>query len=225
MKKAKYTICAALLLSFLSACSSANITSTPSQNSVPVAQMLLQENTENSDITEQEINEINKIVAENREQLTDNSLNFSVKTIDQGKDVDIEMLLFNPKAAKRAKFWGIKDADDLVHSGSSPFKRSLLNMKLGGLFASKAFKSQVLFWVERADMTRIKNVSLDDSFLLVMSGITSVPHLARFNNVFDQAALKVQLSLLAFQYGKEIPSLDEIKTWTADAQMLPPILY
>lgn len=227
MNKAKYTLCTAIVFSMLSAvgCSNSNIPASSIVQPTLAEKVILTENTENIDMTALEIKEINKLISGNKDLLDENSLNFKVKTEQQGKDVNIDMLLYNPKAASRARFWGIKDADKLVHAGSSPFKRSILNMKLGGLFPSKAFKGLVLFWVERADMLRIKDVSLDDSFLLVMSGITSVPHLARFNNIFDQAALKVQLSLLAFQYGMQIPSLDEIKTWTQDATMLEPILY
>jgi hypothetical protein len=221
MNKAKYTLCAAIIFSMLSgiSCSNSNIPSSSVVQSTSVV------NTENTEMTVQEVLQIKKLISENKELLDDKNLNFNIKTELQGKDVNIDMLLYNPKAAKRARFWGIKDANKLVHSGSSPFKRSVLNMKLGGLFPSKAFKAQVLFWVERADMLRIKDVSLNDSFLLVMSGLTSVPHLARFNNPIDQAALKVQLSLMAFQYGMEIPSLDEIQKWTQDAVMLEPILY
>lgn len=218
MKTLKQILTSALILSTLSvtACSNSNIT-TPVNSQKAIETKY----TENSEINQTEIDEITKMMANS--DLKDNS--FSVKSEQQGKDISVDLLLYNPKAASRAHFWGIKTADKLLNAGSSPTKRWFLTKKLGGLFASDAFKAQVLFWVERADLLRLKDVSLDDSFLLVMSGITSAPHLARFNNIFDQSALKVQLSLLAFQYGMKIPSMDTIKSWTSQATTATPILY
>ena len=219
MKAAKVVLSAALVATtFLTGCQNQNVPN----NVVKTSAITQNINTENTDISESEIAEINKLM-QNSDLSNDKS--FSVSSLEAGKDVDVEILLYNPKASKRAKFWGLKAADKLLNAGSSPSKRWFLERKLGGLFPSEAFKTQVLFWVERADMLRIKGVSVDDSFLLVMSGITSVPHLARFNNPIDQAALKIQLSLLAFQYGKPIPSFDEIKSWTNEATTLAPVLY
>jgi len=219
MKAAKVVLSVALVATtFLTGCQNQNLPN----NVVKTSAITQNINTENTDISESEIAEINKLM-QNSDLSNDKS--FSVSSLEAGKDVDVEILLYNPKASKRAKFWGLKTADKLLNAGSSPSKRWFLARKLGGLFPSEAFKTQVLFWVERADMLRIKDVSVDDSFLLVMSGITSVPHLARFNNPIDQAALKIQLSLLAFQYGKQIPSFDEIKSWTNEATTLAPVLY
>lgn len=220
MKTAKIALSAALIATtLLTGCQTPNIST--NSNTVKDQAIVQNVNTENSDMTEQEVSEINKLMQSSN--ISDKS--FSVSSLERGKDIDTEILLYNPKASKRAKFWGLKTADKLLNAGSSPTKRWFLTRKLGGLFPSEAFKTQVLFWVERADMLRIQEVTLDDSFLLVMSGITSVPHLARFNNPIDQAALKVQLSLLAFQYGKPIPTFDEIKAWTKEATTLAPVLY
>lgn len=200
-----------------SGCSSANVSQNISTNkTVSTAPA-----TELSDMSPEEIAEMKTLLVNEKE--SDSS--FSVKTALEGKDIDIDLFLYNPKASKRARFWFIKDANKLLYAGASPRKRWFLERKLGGLFPSEAFKVQVLFWVERADLLRIKEVSLDDSYLLVMSGITSAPHLARFNNIIDQAALKIQLSLLAFQYGLPIPSLSKIESWTSDATKLSPVIY
>ena len=221
MKTAKIVLSTALVLStFLAACSNQNMPTSTSVKEAVVEQKIT--NTENTDMTAYEIAQINKLDSQSNSQI-DSS--FSIQSEQQGKDIQTDLLLQNPRAAGRAKFWGLKTADKLLNSGSSPSKRWFLARKLGGLFPSEAFKSQVLFWVERADLLRIKEVSLDDTFLLVMSGVTSVPHLARFNNPFDQAALKVQLSLLAFQYGMRIPSFDKIKSWTSESTRLAPVLY
>ncbi len=222
MKTAKIFLSTSIVLSsLLTACSNPNLpTSSQEIKSVAIESKIA--NTENTEISANEIAELNKLFAQS-ENKADNS--FSIQSEQQGKDIQTDLLLQNPKAAGRARLWGLKTADKLLNSGSSPTKRWFLARKLGGLFPSQAFKSQVLFWVERADMLRLKDVSLDDSFLLVMSGITSVPHLARFNNPIDQAALKVQLSLLAFQYGMQIPSYDEVRSWTSESTRLAPVLY
>lgn len=222
MKTAKIFLSTALVLStLLTACSSNNLPTSSQEvkKSVVEAKVAYTENTE---INENEIAELNKLFASSDVK---KESSFSVKSEKQGADIQVELLLQNPKAANRAKFWGLKTADKLLNAGSSPTKRWFLARKLGGLIPSEAFKSQVLFWVERADLLRITQVSLDDSFLLVMSGITSVPHLARFNNPIDQAALKVQLSLLAFQYGMKIPSFDRVQAWTSESTRLAPVLY
>ncbi len=243
MRKLKLLISTALMLSILGAtgCSNTNIPSSSNlqtpvieKNSAQISSVnpvsiekINKTASENLDFTAQEINEIKNLIKQNPEMLKSENKksNFGVKTLQQGRDVSIDMLLYHPKAASRAHFWGIKTAEDLLNAGSSPTKRWFLERKLGGLFASKTFKVQVLFWVERADFLRLKNVSLEDSFLLMMAGVTSVPHLATCNNPISQGALAVSLALLAFQYGYPIPDVNEIKTWTQEATMMTPVLY
>lgn len=219
MKISKSIFSTLMVVSILvgSGCSNASV----SQNISTEKPVQAVSSTELSDMSAEEVAEMKTLLANEKE--SDSS--FSVKTALEGKDIDIDLFLYNPKASKRARFWFIKDANKLLYAGASPRKRWFLERKLGGLFPSEAFKVQVLFWVERADLLRIKEVSLDDSYLLAMSGITSAPHLARFNNIIDQAALKVQLSLLAFQYGLPIPSLSKIESWTSDATKLSPVIY
>jgi len=149
---------------------------------------------------------------------------FGLKSAQQGKDIDIEMFLYNPKYSKSAKFWGIKNANDLLMAGRSPLRRWLLKRKLEGLWAPGGFEQQILFWVEQADLLRITGVSRDDAWLLVANGITSVPDLAR-RNVIELAAMKLSISILALQYGMDVPSLDDLKAWTEEAKTLQPVIY
>lgn len=207
-----------IILSSLLVSLTATGCSTPSSNDIKEKVTY----TENLEINQNEINELKELFAKNHEL---NTNTFNIKTLQQGKDVDSEMVLMNPKAGRRAKFWGIKTANELLYAGSTPTKRWFLERKLGGLFPSQAFKSQVVFWLVRSDLLRVKNVELNDSFLLAMAGVTSTPHLARFNNIIDQSALLVQLSLLGFQYGMPIPSASKIASWTQDAINHPPVLY
>ncbi|PIQ28660.1 hypothetical protein COW36_12190 [bacterium (Candidatus Blackallbacteria) CG17_big_fil_post_rev_8_21_14_2_50_48_46] len=149
---------------------------------------------------------------------------FKTKSADHGKDIEIEMFLYNPKYSKSAKFWGIDNANELLMAGRSPLRRWLLKRKFEGLWAPRGFEQQILFWVEQADLLRITGVSRDQAWLLVANGITSVPDLAR-RNVIELGALKVSLALMAFQYGMDAPSLDELKDWTEEAKSLEPLIY
>lgn len=162
-----------------------------------------------------------ELKAEDQQQA---STGFGLKSAQQGKDVDIEMFLYNPKYSKSAKFWGIKNANDLLQAGRSPLRRWLLKRKLEGLWAPGGFEQQILFWVEQADLLRITGVSRDDAWLLVANGITSVPDLAR-RNVVELAAMKLSISILALQYGMDVPSLDDLKAWTEEAKTLQPVIY
>jgi hypothetical protein len=163
-----------------------------------------------------------ELQAEDRQHADKQS--FSIKSADHGKDIDIEMFLYNPKYSKSAKFWGIKNANDLLMAGRSPLRRWLLKRKLEGLWAPAGFEQQILFWVEQADLLRVSGVNRDQAWLLVANGITSVPDLAR-RNIVELGALKLSLTVMAFQYGMTAPSLDELKAWTEEAKTLEPVIY
>lgn len=150
---------------------------------------------------------------------------FSTQSLDGGKDVSIEMFLYHPKYSDRAKFWGIKTANDFLQAGRTPWRRWLLKKKLEGILAPKGFDQQILFWVEQADLLRVTGVSRDDAFLLVANGVTSVPDLARYNNVISVGALKISMSLMAFTYGFDAPSTSDIESWVNEAKNLPVVIY
>jgi predicted small lipoprotein YifL len=185
--------------------------------------------------TAEELAELRKLDAEaqtkiaeedakyNQELMAENS--FSTQSVDGGKDVSIEMFLYHPKYSDRAKFWGIKTANDFLQAGRTPWRRWLLKKKLEGLLSPKGFDQQILFWVEQADLLRIKGVSRDDAFLLVANGVTSVPDLARYNNVISVGALKISMGLMAFTYGFDAPSTRDIESWVDEAKNLPVVIY
>ena len=219
MKTAKIVLSTALVMStFLTACSSPNL---PTNSNGVVAEQKIA-NTENTEMSANEVAEINKLIASSNIK-ADNT--FSVMSDLQGKDIQTDILLQNPKAANRAKFWGLKTADKLLNAGTSPTKRWFLTRKLGGLFPSQAFKSDVLFWLTRADLLRIKGVSLDDSYLLAAVGVNNVAVLAASNNIISQASLLVDLGAVAFTTGRPMPSLSEIKSWTSEATRTANVLY
>lgn len=163
-------------------------------------------------------------IAEEDAQTAKNDSDFSVQSADQGKDIDIELFLYHPKYGKKAKSWGIDNAHDFLQAGRSPWRRWLLRLKLEGLFAPKDFSRQLLFWVEQADFLRLRDVGTDQAWLLVASGVTSVPDLAR-RTPFELGAMVVSMQITGLTYGIDAPSLNELKNWVQEAQALQPVIY
>lgn len=163
-------------------------------------------------------------IAEEDAQAAQQNHDFSVLSADQGKDIDIELFLYHPKYGKKAKSWGIDTAHDFLQAGRSPWRRWLLRLKLEGLFAPKDFSRQLLFWVEQADLLRLKDVNTDQAWLLVASGVTSVPDLARRTS-FELGAMVVSMQITGLTYGIDAPSLSELKDWVQEAQALQPVIY
>lgn len=165
-----------------------------------------------------------KIAEEDAARGMQSKADFTIQSADQGKDVDIEMFLYHPKYGQKAKSWGIDNAYEFLQAGRSPWRRWVLRLKLEGLFAPKDFSRQLLFWVEQADLLRLKEVNKDQAWLLVASGITSVPDLARRSS-FELGAMVVSMQITALTYGIDAPSLSELKDWAEEAQTLDPVIY
>lgn len=187
---------------------------------------------ENVALPAQEVSEIRKLETQLKGQIQSEDQqhaelgpDFSVKSAQQGEDVDIELFLYHPTYGKRAKFWGIDNAKEFLMAGKSPTRRWLLRLKLEGLFAPSGFKYQVLFWVEQADLLRITGVSREDAWMLAANGITSVPDLARRTNSLEQTALLTSLKLMALQNGFDQPSRSDLEAWVNEAQNLEPMIY
>lgn len=163
-------------------------------------------------------------IAEEDAQFVKNNNTFSVQSADQGKDIDIELFLYHPKYGQKAKSWGIDNANDFLQAGRSPWRRWLLRLKLEGLFAPKDFSRQLLFWVEQADLLRLRDVQTDQAWLLVASGVTSVPDLARRTSI-ELGAMVISMQITGLTYGIDAPSLSELKNWAQEAQTLDPVIY
>jgi hypothetical protein len=163
-------------------------------------------------------------IAEEDARIANVGGDFLVQSADQGKDIDIELFLYHPKYGKKAKSWGIDNANEFLQAGRSPWRRWLLRLKLEGLFAPKDFSRQLLFWVEQADLLRLHDVNPDQAWLLVASGVTSVPDLAR-RSAFELGAMVVSMQITALTYGIDAPSLSELKDWAEEAQALEPVIY
>jgi len=150
---------------------------------------------------------------------------FRIQSAQGGKDIDIELFLYDARYGKKAKFWGIKNAHDFLMAGRSPMRRWMLKLKLEGLFAPANFSHQILFWVQQADLLRVSGINREHAWLLTAAGITSVPDLARRTNVIEQNLLVLSLKTLALSYGLSSPSKSELEAWVNEAQGLEPIIY
>lgn len=150
---------------------------------------------------------------------------FSTKSADAGNDVSVGQLLYDAKYIRSAEWWGIETANDFLMAGRSPFRRWTLGFKLEGFFKPSWFKPQLLFWLSQADLLRVSGVSREDSFLLAANGVTSVPDLARRNNIIDRGLLKVNMAITAALEGFPIPKMDEIEAWTNEATTLEPVIF
>lgn len=81
---------------------------------------------------------------------------------------------------------------------------------------------QVLEWVNRADLMRISGVGTQYSDLLEATGVDTVVELSRRNaeNLF---AAMTDLNA-AKQLVRQVPSLDQVKSWVAQAADLPRVI-
>ncbi|MBF2054136.1 MAG: DUF4332 domain-containing protein [Candidatus Sericytochromatia bacterium] len=150
---------------------------------------------------------------------------FRLQSAEAGKDVDIELFLFDARYGKKAKFWGIDNAHDFLMAGRSPMRRWLLKLKLEGLFSPARFAEQVLFWVQQADLLRVPGIDREQAWLLAAAGVTSTPDLARRTNAVGQTALLLSLKTMALAHGLPLPSASQLETWVSQAQQLEPIIY
>ncbi|MCS6847591.1 MAG: DUF4332 domain-containing protein [Anaerolineae bacterium] len=118
-----------------------------------------------------------------------------------------------PFYGEKLRSIGIRTVTDLLHAGATVKGRSELAEKTGIPAA------YILRWVNHADLLRIKGVGAQYSELLEAAGVDSVVELAQRNPENLLAALlqtNAQKRLV-----RSVPSLNEVKSWVAQAQRLP----
>lgn len=115
------------------------------------------------------------------------------------------------ETADKLKAKNIKDSAGLLAAAGKAADRRLLAKELG------IEASQLLEYVNRADLVRLKGVGAQYSNLLEDAGVDSVKELARRN----AANLHVKLTEAASASGiKRVPRLDEVETWIAEAKTM-----
>jgi predicted flap endonuclease-1-like 5' DNA nuclease len=129
------------------------------------------------------------------------------------KIADIEGI--GPVWAKKLSDAGVRTTEVLLKNAGTRKARQALADKTGLAHA------QILEWVNRADLYRIKGVGSEYSDLLERAGVDTVVELANRN----AANLAKQIKDLAAKTGskvvRRIPSDREIASWVTQAKKLP----
>lgn len=111
---------------------------------------------------------------------------------------------------------GISSMESLLETCCEKAGRKTIAEKAG------VSEKQLLDWVNRADLARIKGVSTQYADLLEASGVDTVPELAQRNAANLQAKM-VEVNE-AKNLVRKVPSADQVEDWVAQAKTLPRII-
>jgi predicted flap endonuclease-1-like 5' DNA nuclease len=115
--------------------------------------------------------------------------------------------------AQRLREAGIGSAETLLRRGASPEGRREIADR------TRITASQILQWVNRADLLRVKGVGQEYSDLLVQAGVDTVPELAQ------RDAGNLHQKLLELNKRKElvraVPTSAQVTSWVEYAKQLP----
>lgn len=111
---------------------------------------------------------------------------------------------------------GVYNTRHLLRAGASPAGRNDLAGRTG------LDENQILRWVNRADLMRIRGLGEEYSELLEMAGVETVLELAQRN------ARDLRQKMLEINNEKKLvrrlPALKTVRYWTARAKKLPKII-
>jgi predicted flap endonuclease-1-like 5' DNA nuclease len=128
------------------------------------------------------------------------------------KIADIEGI--GPVWAKKLTDAGVRTTDALLKNGGTRKARQALADKTGQA------ATQILEWVNRADLYRIKGVGSEYSDLLERAGVDTVVELANRNAANLSKQIK-ELVGKGTRIVRRIPSDREITSWVTQANKLP----
>ena len=111
---------------------------------------------------------------------------------------------------------GVKTVEGLLEKGASPKGRDDLATQ-SGLSAA-----QILEWVNRADLARIKGIGSEFADLLEAAGVDTVPELAQRNGA-NLAAKMAELNE-SKNIVRRVPTESEVDGWVSQAKELPQIV-
>ena len=127
------------------------------------------------------------------------------------KIIDIEGV--GPVYAEKLSALGITTTEKLLEMGNTPKARKELEEKSG--ISGK----NLLEWINRADLFRIKGVGEEYSDLLEAAGVDTVPELAQ------RKAENLQAKMVEVNAEKNlvrrVPTLSEVTSWVESAKGLP----
>jgi len=120
------------------------------------------------------------------------------------------------KYAAKLESAGIRSMGALLEAGSGKKGRKELAKKSG------LSEKQILKWVNRADLARIKGVGTQYADLLECSGVDTVPELAQRKpeNLHAKMAEVNALKKLV----RQVPSLSQVNNWVKQAKDLPRVV-
>ncbi|HOO97020.1 MAG TPA: DUF4332 domain-containing protein [Caldisericia bacterium] len=120
------------------------------------------------------------------------------------------------KYAKKLAAGGISTTNDLLDVGSTPSGRKEIEKKSG--ISGKL----ILEWVNHVDLFRIKGVGQEYADLLEESGVDTIPELAQ-RNAENLHAKMVEVNE-SKKLVRQLPSLNKVTDWVAQAKELPRII-
>lgn len=119
-----------------------------------------------------------------------------------------------PVFAEKLAAAGVRTTDDLLASGATRKGREDLAQTSG------LSHQQILDWVNRADLYRIKGIGSEFSDLLEMTGVDTVAELARRNAANLHAAFNKTLADRP-NVVRRLPSESQVADWIEQAKALP----
>ncbi len=130
------------------------------------------------------------------------------------KIIDIEGI--GPAYAQKLATAGVKTTNKLLQTAADAAGRKDLAKQ------ADVTTKQVLEWVNRADLMRVNGVGTQYSDLLEAAGVDTVVELATRNadNLF---AAMTDLNA-AKRLVRQVPSVDQVKDWVAQAKKLPRVV-
>ncbi len=118
--------------------------------------------------------------------------------------------------ATKLKEAGVGSVEKLLEVGATARGRKELAQKTG------LSEAQILNWVNRADLTRIKGVNTQYADLLEAAGVDSVPELAQRNP--ENLYAKLVETNEAKKLVRKLPTASQVENWVAQAKELPRIV-
>ncbi|WP_432820948.1 DUF4332 domain-containing protein [Trichloromonas sp.] len=118
--------------------------------------------------------------------------------------------------SKRLKEVGILSVQALLDKGALPQGRHDLSKSTG------IPESQLLRWLNNADLFRIRGIGEEYADLLEISGVDTVPELAQRNpeNLHRMLIDANETRKLV----RQLPSLNQVKSWIEQAKQLPRVI-
>jgi predicted flap endonuclease-1-like 5' DNA nuclease len=120
------------------------------------------------------------------------------------------------KFAEKLKAAGVGSVEALLEKGKTPAGRKSLAE------ASKLADKQILEWVNRADLNRIKGVGSEYADLLEAAGVDTVPELSK--RTPDNLLKKMEEVNAARKLVRKMPVLSQVSDWVDQAKKLPRVV-